>query len=53
MIVLIPDHYLSIYFKDTVRKAADPIESLASILINMEEKTIPKTATKSKKAKKK
>ena len=38
--------------EDTVRKAADPIESFASILINIAEETVPKTATKSKKAKK-
>ena len=38
--------------EDTVRKAGDPIESFASILINIAEETVPKTATKSKKAKK-
>ena len=38
--------------EDTVRKADDPIESFASILINIAEETVPKTATKSKKAKK-
>ena len=38
--------------EDTVRKADDPIESFASILINIAEKHVPKTATKSKKAKK-
>ena len=37
--------------EDTVRKADDPIESFASILINIAEETVPKTATKSKKAK--
>ena len=36
---------------DTVRKADDPIESFASILINIAEETVPKTATKTKKAK--
>ena len=35
-----------------MRKADDPIESIASILINIAEETVPKTATKSKKAKK-
>ena len=35
-----------------MRKADDPIESFASILINIAEETVPKTATKSKKAKK-
>ena len=35
--------------EDTVRKADDPIES---ILINIAEETVPKTSTKSKKAKK-
>ena len=34
--------------EDTVRKADDPIESFASILINIAEETVPKTATKSK-----
>ena len=38
--------------EDTVRKADAPIESFASILRNIAEETIPKTATKSKKAKK-
>ena len=38
--------------EDTVRKADDPIESFAFILINIAEETVPKTATKSKKAKK-
>ena len=38
--------------EDTVRKADDPIEPFASILINIAEETVPKTATKSKKAKK-
>ena len=38
--------------EDTVRKTDDPIESFASILINIAEETVPKTATKSKKAKK-
>ena len=38
--------------EDTVRKADDPIESFASIIINIAEETVPKTATKSKKAKK-
>ena len=38
--------------EDTVRKADDPIESIASIPINIAEETVPKTATKSKKAKK-
>ena len=38
--------------EDTVRKADDPIESFASILINIAEETVPKTVTKSKKAKK-
>ena len=36
--------------EDTVRKAGDPIESFASFLINIAEETVPKTATKSKKA---
>ena len=35
-----------------MRRADDPIESFASILMNKAEETIPKTATKSKKAKK-
>ena len=35
--------------EDTVRKADDPIESFASILINIAEETVPKTASKSKK----
>ena len=34
--------------EDTVRKADDPIESFASILINIAEETVPKTATKFK-----
>ena len=34
-----------------MRKADDPIESFASILINIVEESIPKTATKSKKGK--
>ena len=38
--------------EDTVRKADDPIESFASILINIAEETVPKTATKSNKSKK-
>ena len=38
--------------EDTLRKADDPIESIASILINIAEETVPKTSTKSKKAKK-
>ena len=38
--------------EDTVRKADDPIESFASILINIAEETVPKTSTKSKKTKK-
>ena len=38
--------------EDTVRKADDPNESFASILINIAEETVPKTSTKSKKAKK-
>ena len=38
--------------EDTVRKPDDPIESFASFLINIAEETVPKTATKSKKAKK-
>ena len=38
--------------EDTVRKADDPIKSFASIRINIAEETVPKTATKSKKAKK-
>ena len=38
--------------EDTVRKADDPIESFASILINIAEETVPKTSTKSTKAKK-
>ena len=37
--------------EDTVRKADDPIESFASI-IKIAEETVPKTASKSKKAKK-
>ena len=37
---------------DTVRKADDPIESFASFLINIADETVPKTATKSKTAKK-
>ena len=37
--------------EDTVQKADDPIEFFASILINIADKTVPKTATKSKKAK--
>ena len=32
--------------EDTVRKADDPIESFASILINIAEETVPKTSTK-------
>ena len=36
----------------TLRRADDPIESFASILINTAEETVPKTAKKSKKAKK-
>ena len=35
-----------------MRKADDPIESFASILINIAEETVPQTATKSKNAKK-
>ena len=35
-----------------MRKADDPIESFASIFINIAEETVPKTSTKSKKAKK-
>ena len=38
--------------EDTVQKAYDPIESFASILINIAEETVPKTATESKKSKK-
>ena len=38
--------------EDTVRKADSPIESFASILINIAEETVPKTSTNSKKAKK-
>ena len=38
--------------EDTMRKADDPIESFASILINKAEETVPKTSTKSKKTKK-
>ena len=38
--------------EDTEWKADDPIESYASILTNIVEETVPKTATKSKKAKK-
>ena len=35
-----------------MRKADDPIESFASILINIAEETVPKPSRKSKKAKK-
>ena len=35
-----------------MRKADDPIDSFASILINIAEETVPKTSMKSKKAKK-
>ena len=35
-----------------MRKADDPTESFASILIDIAEETVPKTATKSQKAKK-
>ena len=38
--------------EDTVRKTDDATESFASILINIAEETVPKTAMKSKKAKK-
>ena len=38
--------------EDTVRRADDPIESFASILINIAEKAVPGTAMKSQKAKK-
>ena len=38
--------------EDTVWKADDPIESFASILIYIAEITVPKSSTKSKKAKK-
>ena len=34
-----------------MRKANDPVEFFASILINIAEETLPKTSTKSKKAK--
>ena len=37
--------------EDSVRKADDPIESFAYILINITEETVPKTAMKWKKAK--
>ena len=38
--------------EDTVRRADGPIESFASMLINIANETVPKTATKSKKAEK-
>ena len=38
--------------EDIVRKADDPIETFASILINIAEETVPKTSTKSKKDRK-
>ena len=37
--------------EDTVRKADVPVESFASFLIDIAEETVPKTSTKSKKAK--
>ena len=42
----------TLLLEDTVRKADDPIESFASILINIAEETVTKTSTKSKKANK-
>ena len=38
--------------EDIVRKADDRIDFFVSILINIAEETVPKTATKSKKARK-
>ena len=42
----------TLLFEDTIQMADDLIESFASILINIAEEAVPKTATKSKKAKK-
>ena len=42
----------TLLLEDTIQIADDPIESFTSILINIAEETVPKTATKSKKAKK-
>ena len=39
------------FLQDTVQKAENPIESFASILINIAEETVPKTSTKSEKTK--
>ena len=39
------------FLEDTVQRADDPIESFASILINIAEEPVPKTSKQSKKAK--